>query len=272
MQSKATCWRRAALGVLLLAPGGCASALVSATFLHPAHDPGPVALPPGVDELRLDIGDGVRVRAFHLPRPDTRRLVVCLHGNAGHAAHRLPLVAQLAALGTSVLLVEYPGYGASDGAPSEAGCYAAARAALALAAAELGHSPERTVLLGRSLGAAVALEAAQDAPLAGLILVTPFTSGRDMASALGYGWLGWLLGHPFDSAARITRVRAPVMVIHGDADDLIPVEQGRRLFAAAPRGHALHVVAGGHHNDLTAAGDDYWRWIRDFLDAVAPVG
>jgi len=258
------------LAVGALAPG-CASALVNATFFHPARQFGPTTLPPGVEETHLVVEDGVRVRAFVHREPDVDRCLVYLHGNGGQAAQRLPAVVRIGAMHTNVVLLEYRGYGRSEGTPTEAGVYRDARAALRFVETTLGIPKSRTVVLGRSLGTAVATEAVQHEPYAGLILISPFTSGRDMAGAIGFSWLAWTLGHPFDTRARLPNVRCPVMVIHGTEDELIPIAQGEEVHAAAPHPDAFHRAEGAHHNGFTEVlGEAYWGWIAEFLDRVAP--
>ena len=171
---------------------------------------------------------------------------------------------------SSVLLLSYRGYGKSDGTPSEIGVYQDAEAALHYVQNELGFSEHQIFLLGRSLGSAVAIDLAQHRNLAGLILVSPFTSGRDMAREMGLGWLAGIAGTPFDSIGKVADVNSPAVIIHGDADRVIPIEMGRRLFEAYPDiQKVFHQVPGAGHNNIVAvAGEMYWVWIRTFIDEV----
>ena len=126
----------------------------------PGVDLRPEALGIEAEEVFLEAEDGVRLHAFFLPAPAASRALLFLHGNAGNASHRLPNAAALARLGTHVLLLDYRGYGLSEGTPSEAGVYADARAGLAYLLNERGFAENRTVVFGRSLGGAVAVDVA----------------------------------------------------------------------------------------------------------------
>ncbi len=203
---------------------------------------------------------------------DSRRIVLFLHGNAGHAFYRIDDALSLLDTGTNVFLLSYRGYGKSDGSPSERGVYEDGRAALGYLEEELGFSRRQTFILGRSIGSAVAVDIAQEWQLAGLILVTSLSTGRDVAAQVGLGWLSWLIGNPFDSVRKVASVDIPMLFIHGDADRIIPVELGQRLFEASPSLHkTFKVVHGAGHNDLVqVAGPRYWAWIGEFLDASTP--
>ena len=241
----------------------------------PGIDLEPDALGIEAESLFLETEDGVRIHAFYLPGAGKRALLF-LHGNAGNASHRLPNAAMLAALGLDVLLLDYRGYGLSDGEPSEEGVYADARAGLAHLVQQRGFPPERIVVFGRSLGGAVALELAVDRELAGLILESTFTNVEQMArhvvgplGALVAPIVGWFAD--FDSLGRIGRVRAPLLFFHGDRDEIVPLALGRVLFDAAPEPKAFEVIAGAGHNDtVEVGGRDYLARIGRFVDEVAP--
>lgn len=246
--------------------------VVNRLAFHPERVPETFHPPSGmaVDEIYLASADSTRLHALYFPS-DTRRVVLYLHGNGGHAFHRLNDAAALAETGTSVLLLGYRGYGKSEGAPSEQGMYADGRAALEYLQQVAGFSREHTFVLGRSIGSAIAVHIVQDEPIAGLILIAPLSNGRDMANHLGFGWLSWLFGHPFDSTTKISRVEAPTLFIHGDQDRVVPLELGRRLFETSPAERkTFRAVSGAGHNDLISiAGPELWSWIREFMDAVA---
>ncbi len=270
---------RAARALAWVATGGLLVALLSTLAERVIFQPSPgVDLEPdalGIDagSLFLETADGVRIHAFHLPgapRAGAPRALLFLHGNAGNASHRLPNASLLAALGVDVLLLDYRGYGLSEGRPSEAGVYADARAGLAHLLEERDFAPERVVLFGRSLGGAVAVELAQDRPLAGVILESTFTSVEDMARGI-VGPLARLVAGGFDSRERIERMRAPLLFFHGDRDEVVPYGLGRELFAAAPEPKAFETLAGAGHNDtVEVGGRAYLARIGRFLDEVAP--
>ena len=225
---------------------------------------------PRVQEVFFESLDGTRLQAYFLSRANSDRAMLFLHGNEGHAFQRIPHALKIVDTDTNVLLLSYRGYGRSDGSSSEAGIYQDGVAALRYLNEQLGFSEHRTFILGRSIGSAVAVEITQNKPLAGLILVTPFTTGKDMVSHIGLGWLSWLIGDAFDSIRKISIIDIPTLFIHGDADHIIPLSLGQQLFQASPSVQkAFKIVPGGGHGDVVAvAGMRYWRWIETFLNAT----
>lgn len=226
---------------------------------------------PSLREIQFESVDGVKLQAYYFSRPSTDRVVLFLHGNAGNAAQRLPLAQKLADLGANVFLLSYRGYGKSEGSPSEEGLYRDAKSALAYLEQRLGFSKVRTIIFARSIGTAVAIEVAQGEPFAGLILISPPTSGLEMARHLSLSWMSWMVGNRFNSAEKISDVMAPVLIIHGEDDDIVPLSMGKTLFKLCVSPKQFHVVPGAGHNDIIfRAGQDFWVWVRTFLDTVAP--
>lgn len=260
--------RRVAAALLAVAAAGGCSALTNTTFFHPGDRSQPAACPPGTRDLRTVTADGVRIQLLHVRRAEPHRCILYFHGNAGTAWHRLPAAQALASAAyADVLLVEYRGYGASDGSPSEDGVYADGRAAFDFAVQSLGYRPDQIVVLGRSLGSAVAVQLLTEVEAAGAVLVSPFTSGRDMAGALGYGAVGWMLGRPFETLSRMPHVAEPLLVVHGTDDEVVPFVQGRRVFEAAPGPKRFLPVQGGTHNGPLL---DYHR-VAAFARQAAPL-
>jgi hypothetical protein len=160
-------------------------------------------------------------------------VILYLHGNGGHAGHREKALRPFAAAGYGVVLAEYRGYGGNPGLPTESGLMADARAQADWASARWPGTP--LVIWGESIGTGVAVALASERQVAGVLLDSPFTSVRQVAADV-FRWapVGLLLRHPFDSLARLPDVRAPVFVLHGERDGVVPVEHGRRMLAAAP--------------------------------------
>ncbi|MDA0737381.1 MAG: alpha/beta hydrolase [Nitrospirae bacterium] len=238
---------------------------------HPGNQVVPHLVDPTIQEVFFNAADGVTLQAFFVPRPDSDRVVLFLHGNAGNASHRLEDAVHLASLGTNVFLLSYRGYGKSEGSPSEQGVYTDGRSALTFIQSELGFTVDRTVIFGRSIGSAVAIEIAQGLSVAGLVLVSPFSSGRDFARAQGLFWIAWVMGEPFNSIEKISRVTAPVLFLHGDQDDIVPIDLGRKLFEQCRSPKTWKSIPGAGHNDLIQrAGTKYWEGIQEFMDSVAP--
>jgi fermentation-respiration switch protein FrsA (DUF1100 family) len=234
-----------ALGAVLLA--GCTSSvLLDALIFFP--DPRVPDPPPGVDERALVTDDGVRLHAWLAPAGPAAPMLVWSHGNGGNIASRAAIVLALRARGVGVLAYDYRGYGRSEGRPSEAGVYRDARAAYDAVRAD-GVAPGRIVCFGESLGAAVTVRLATERPCAGVVLVSPFTTLADVARR-HYGPLGRLAGDRFDAVSCVRRLRTPLLVVHGDADEIVPFELGERLFAAAAEPKRFLRVAAAHHNDV----------------------
>lgn len=214
----------------------------------PGGPPGGVA--PGASDVELRTDDGLALRAWHLSAPGPARgvTVLVLPGNAGSRLDRLSLAGALTARGLDVLLPDYRGYGGNPGRPSEEGLAADARAAHHHLVAERGVDPARVVLFGESLGAAVAVRLARERPVGGLVLRSPFTSLAD-AGAVHYPFLPvrLLLRDRFPVRQQVVGLPGPVVVVAGDADEVVPVEQSRAVADAA--GALLVEVPGARHND-----------------------
>jgi fermentation-respiration switch protein FrsA (DUF1100 family) len=203
-------------------------------------------------------------------RGEARAAVLVCNGNGGDRSMRADLAAALTRLGLAVLLFDYRGYGGNPGSPTEAGLAADARAALAYLAGRPEVDPARVVYLGESLGAAVALRLATERPPAALVLRSPFASlaevGRRHYPVLP---VSLLLRDRYDSAALAGRLAAPLLVVAGGRDRIVPASHSRRLFAAAPEPKRLVVLEGADHNDHDLlAGPRLVDALRSFLASV----
>jgi fermentation-respiration switch protein FrsA (DUF1100 family) len=222
---------------------------------------------PRVEDISLP-AEGVTIHAWWCPPRDwepARGAMLYCHGNAGNLSHRADAIADWQnERGEAVLIFDYPGYGRSEGKPSEAGCYAAAEAAHDWLIENQHVPPERLILLGRSLGAAVATHLAVERPHRALVLISPFTSVPDMAQTQ-FPWLPgrWLVRNRFDNLARIGDCRQPLFIAHGTDDGLVPFAQGESLFAAANEPKHLYPMTSMGHN--ARLGPEFYRRLRDFL-------
>jgi uncharacterized protein len=208
-------------------------------------------------DLEFATEDGERLHGWWVDRraEPLGHLLLC-HGNAGNVGDRVLHAALLTAVGFDVLLFDYRGYGRSSGSPSEEGTYPDARAALDCLLEQPGVEPGRVVYLGESLGGAIALDLALGRPPAGLVLLSAFTGVADLAR-LHYPFVpASLVPDAYPALRRIGGLRAPLLVLHGDRDDVVPVAQGQALFGAAPEPREIHVFPGLGHNDvLDGAGE-----------------
>lgn len=226
------------------------------------------------EERWLD-ADGTRIQAWWMPGEPGATTVLTFHGNAGTIADRIPWYRPVRAAGMSILAVEYRGYGDSAGAPSERGLAADGRAGLHAARALADAQGGPLVVHGRSLGGAVAIRLAEDAAgegiaFDGLLVESTFTSLQEMAGRTGIPLAGRLVTYAFPSLERIARSTSPLLVVHGDADELIPFSMGERLVAAAQpvRPARLLRIPGGTHNDTWARGGPaYWDSVLAFFRA-----
>jgi len=224
------------------------------------------------EDLSLTAEDGVRLRGWRIHgsgRGSESRALLFFHGNAGNVGDRLDRARILVQrLGLDVFLVDYRGYGASEGSPSEDGLYRDARA-IHRAARERGFAPERILVFGESLGAAVAVDLAGSEPCAGVILETPFLSIAAMAR-VHYPFVpGFLVRSRFDNAAKIGSIGAPKLFLVAERDEVAPTDQGRRLYELAAPPKTLYVIPGAGHNDTYATGGEaYWREWEKFLGSA----
>jgi fermentation-respiration switch protein FrsA (DUF1100 family) len=197
--------------------------------------------------------------------------LVHFHGNAGHIGDRLYVPAAFLPRGLSVLLLSYRGYGRSEGVPTEAGLYLDGAAAVEYAAARAGGT-QRIALFGHSLGGAIAAHAAVDANVAALVLESAFTS-LDAIARTVYPFLpGFLFrrlrGH-FDTRAAVARLQAPVLVIHGERDGIVPVAMGRAIHETAGARSEWLPLPGADHNDVAwVGGAAYADRIASFVHAA----
>ncbi len=228
----------------------------------------------GVDheDLWFTAADGTRINAWFVRAQNPIAHVLYAHGNGGNIGDRSPILALLAAAGLDVLTFDYRGYGRSTGRPSERGLYLDARAARRALLARPGVDPERVVYLGKSLGGAVVTELATEFAPAAMILMSTFTGLRDAARAV-YPFIPKpLVPDAFPSLRRIRSLDVPVFVMHGDADELLPVDMGRALHAAASEPKRLCIYPGAGHNTLVSIpgwSGTVSSWVREVL-AGAP--
>jgi fermentation-respiration switch protein FrsA (DUF1100 family) len=239
----------------------------------PGPQPPPAtAVLPGTREVVFPTEDGLRLQGWFVPaRARTGRpgaAVLVLPGNAGNRAHRAPLASAMAEAGMPVLLLDYRGYGGNPGRPTEAGLAADARAARLWLAAHPEVDPRRLVYFGESLGAAVALRLALDAPPAALVLRSPFTSLADVGRRhYPYLPVGLLLRERYESIRLISRLTAPLLVVAGEHDRIVPAAHSRRLHEAARGPKRLVLIPGADHNDVALLAGE--RLISEMLRFLA---
>lgn len=218
-------------------------------------------------DITLITTDGLKLHAVYRLARDGRRTLVFFHGNGDNLEGAFAAVRDLPS-GYGLLLVEYRGYAGNPGTPDEAGLYQDGRAAMAWLAAH-GIAPDRIVLIGNSVGGGIATQMASEFPVAGLALVSAFTTLPDVVAAkLWMVPVRSLLKDRYDNLSKVQRLMMPVLVLHGDADDLIPVTHGAALAGAAANATLVRVPGAGHelaYRPQSAAAIAHW------LDGLPPV-
>jgi fermentation-respiration switch protein FrsA (DUF1100 family) len=218
---------------------------------------------PGAQEILLDAADGERLIAWHVPPRGDRPVVLYLHGNGGALSHRAERFRALTADGTGLVAIDYRGFGGSTGRPSEAGLLIDAETAYEFAAAR--YPATRIAVWGESLGTGVAVALAVERPVGRLVLEAPFTSAVDLA-ARRYPFVPvrWLMKDQLRSDLRVTSVAAPLLVLHGARDTIVPIEYGERLFGLAREPKRFVRFPQGEHEDLDRFGA--LAAVKTFLD------
>ncbi len=235
-----------------------------------ASSPGEHGL--GYEDVWIESGGGARIHGWLVRPPDDagRRAVLWLHGNSGNIGHRAAAVSALArALRAPVLIIDYRGYGLSEGSPGEEGLYADAEAAFDHLAARPELAGRDLVIFGRSLGSAVAVRLATRRDAEALIIESPFTSVSEMAR-LRHRLLpvSLLVRSRFDTLALMPSVRMPVLVLHGTDDEIVPLSMGRRIHAAAGRGRMVELEGASHNEPHHDPAAPYFDALREFLGEV----
>src|SRR5579859_528425 len=239
-------------------------------FLPPRYPEGfPPArvYPPGLEEIWLTTEDGVRLNAWFLANPASPRVLLWFHGNATNIGQQLDELETYSRLGTNIFEIDYRGYGKSESSPNEAGVYRDGEAAYRYLTETRHFAPRNVFIYGHSLGGGVATEIAFRHPCGGLIVESSFTSIRDMAHhILKIPFIEYVLKSRFDSIGKIAQIHAPVMIIHGREDKLIPFSMGQKLYAAALEPKTFLATQSGHDDPYILGGKEYWDHWRKFIN------
>ncbi len=274
----------------LIVAGGALVALVLARFVensmiffparYPAGEWEPERLGVQAEDLWFRAADGPRLHGWWFPalsdaateQEADREPPVLLwaHGNGGNLTGRAAHAGALAQQGLEVFIFDYRGYGRSEGSPDEQGIYRDAEAAYAFLTVDRGVAPERIVLLGRSLGSAPAARLATRVPHAGTVLVSPLPSAKRMARRMFGGLpVDFLIRSKFPVIDWVTQRDTPLLVMHGDRDEVIPVSFGREVFEAAAEPKQFVLLPGAGHNDiLMVSGHLYLDPLAGFAKAA----
>ena len=223
-----------------------------------------------VEDVHLTCANGTCIHAWWLPCANGKSTLLYLHGNGGNLTWRGGSIMKLRdRLDVSVLIVDYPGYGRSEGRPSEQGCYETADAGYTWLVEKQGVKPADLLIYGDSLGGGVAVDLASRRPHRALVLIRTFTSAPDVGAGV-FPWLPvrWMMRNRFASIEKIQQCGSPVFAAHGDVDDVVPFALGKALFEAASEPKHFHLMPGARHNDPLP--DAMFIALKSFLAKHAP--
>jgi pimeloyl-ACP methyl ester carboxylesterase len=238
-----------------------------AFFPFPGETETPAQYGVRFDALTVNTSDGERLRAWKLHASEPRALVVYFHGNGGNLSNWAPILSAIASHGYDVFAIDYRGYGLSTGRPSERGLYRDVEAAVAAARRVDTRLP--VIYWGRSLGAAMAACAARSWEPDGVILEASFPNARAaVRSSPLLAAMALLSSYRFPTVEHMKYVRAPVLVLHGDRDSIIPYALGREVYDALPQRKQFVTIRGGDHNDASPADGEYWTAIETFVRSL----
>jgi len=241
------------------------------TFQPTRISAGAVSRPAGAEDVWITTKDNVRLHAwfFKSGRGPSAATVIYFHGNGGNITNVGWVAESLAARGFDTLLLDYRGYGQSEGASrDENTLYADGDAAVDYIISQRGVDPGRILLYGQSLGTVVATELALRHRCGALILESGFSSAASVAShSLPWlpSWLHFIGRNRFESAEKLKRITIPVLITHGDPDPVLPTEEAHALFAAANEPKKLLIFPGAGHNVFGSLGDSYLDQIVEFI-------
>ncbi len=224
--------------------------------------PPPPSYGESAEVFRIPVIETEAIAAQYLPQPEADWVILFIHGNAEDLGDIRPFLTDLQSWGFAVLAYDYRGYGLSDGCPGERNAYQDGLAAYNYLVEVGGYSPDQILVYGRSVGGGSALALADQVPVGGVILESTFTSAFRVVAPIPL-----LPFDKFPNLARIRRLSVPLLVIHGEADNTIPVSHGRRLYEAAPGPKAALWVPGADHNDVAIVAGDR---LRQALQAFPP--
>lgn len=209
--------------------------------------------------------DNIGINAWFIPQEGAKYTILFCHGNAGNIGNRLEKIVLLRGADVNIFIIDYRGYGRSQGKPSEEGLYLDARAAYDYLVDERKVEAENIILYGESIGAAVIINLASEVKVAGLIAEGAFSAGRDMARQI-YPFLpSFIFSNKFDSLSKIKDINEPKLFIHSQDDEIIPFGLAKKLFNAAREPKQLKEMKGSHNTSFLDCQEAYVSYIKSFI-------
>ncbi|CBE70090.1 MAG: alpha/beta hydrolase [Candidatus Methylomirabilis oxygeniifera] len=261
------------LMLTLLLTGGCVEALENSLIFFPDKriEATPHNLDLAYEEISFTTQDGVRLNGWWIPGAGSPFTLLWFHGNGGNISYRLDNIKRRHdLLGTSIFIFDYRGYGRSEGRTSEEGTYRDGDAAIRYLRSRGDVDPNKIVFLGESLGSAVAVEMAIRHGCAALVLESPFLSIAEMAKVtFPLLPIGSFIQTKYDTLSKIGQVSVPLLIVHGDSDEIVPFRHGQRLFESANEPKEFYRIKDAHHNDLyVVGGTAYLETLNRFLSRM----
>jgi len=210
--------------------------------------------------------DNIKLHGWFIPAENAKSTILFFHGNAGNISHRLDSIKIFNRMEVNVFIIDYRGYGQSEGKITEKGTYRDAEAAWNYLINTMGINEQQIIIFGRSLGASIATWLASKHTPAALIIESGFTSVPSMGQRL-YPFLPirWLTHYKYNTRQYVQNIACPVLVVHSRNDDIIPYDEGLEIFAAAPEPRYFLEMRGGHNDGFIVSGDSYIRGIEFFI-------
>ena len=236
---------------------------------------------PTIEDCHFSTSDGLMLHGWYCsPLPcqngkgipvDVKMVLLWFHGNAGNLSYRYDMIHEMLGIPVEVFIIDYRGYGKSEGTPNETGLYIDAQAAWEYLTTVKKIEPERIVIFGKSLGGVPAIDLATRVKPAGLIVQSSFTSAGEMAARIMPLIPRFILHTKMDSLTKIGRVNCPKLFVHSRADEVVPYDLGWKLYEAAQGPKEFYEVKGALHNSTyLIGGKPYFEALRRFMESIQP--
>lgn len=217
------------------------------------------------EDVYIDTADNLKINGWFIPNGDSRFTLLFFHGNGGNIGHRLEKIKLLYSAGLNIFIIDYRGYGKSQGRPSERGLYLDARAAYDYLADKRNIAADNIILYGESLGGAVAIDLAAQTKVKAIIIEEVFTNIGDMAKIIYPILPAFLISTKFDSLSKVKNIRGAKLFIHSVNDEIVPFELGKKLYNQAGQPKKLIAIQGAHNNAFLDSEERYVTAITSFL-------
>lgn len=220
------------------------------------------------EDIYFETEDGLKLNGWFISNDNASFTLLFFHGNGGNISHRLHKISQLQKLGLNIFLIDYRGYGRSQGSPSVAGIYEDAKASLNYLIEEKKIKPDNIILYGESLGTSLAVKLAATNKLGGVVLEGAFSSGQDMAKII-YPFIPRVfLPNIFKSSDQIIEVKEPKLFIHSKVDEIVPINLAKKLYQLSPEPKQFVEIIGGHNTAYIDAQEKYLDSLANFVQKI----